>query len=125
MSDEYRASTVEYTILLVMGWTTLSLIFFIIFYVCICNCCQNNCCQNRCVFCYRRCIKRLFEKRLKRKITKINLEDVDDICVICLDDYMETPDDIGKLKCNHIFHITCLTKWLMIKNVCPLCIERI
>eukprot|EP01156_Anaeramoeba_ignava_P014161 Anaeramoba_ignava/a608398_22.p1 GENE.a608398_22~~a608398_22.p1 ORF type:complete len:504 (-),score=103.58 a608398_22:200-1687(-) len=50
----------------------------------------------------------------------INLERLkEDVCVICLDeikenDYMITP-------CNHIFHRSCLEKWMEIKIECPTC----
>lgn len=31
------------------------------------------------------------------------------------------PNAICKLKCNHMFHYDCITKWTNIKNTCPVC----
>lgn len=44
----------------------------------------------------------------------------EDICGICLDEYIEG-QDIGELDCCHKFHHDCIKKWLMQKNTCPMC----
>ncbi|XP_021911680.1 E3 ubiquitin-protein ligase RNF165-like [Carica papaya] len=44
-------------------------------------------------------------------------------CCICQDDY-EEGDEVGKLDCEHEFHFNCITKWLVIKNTCPICKEK-
>lgn len=42
-------------------------------------------------------------------------------CVICLEEY-KNMDDVGTLKsCGHDYHVTCIKKWLSMKNVCPIC----
>ncbi|KAK4353319.1 hypothetical protein RND71_028837 [Anisodus tanguticus] len=42
-------------------------------------------------------------------------------CVICLEEYVNM-DDVGTLKsCSHDFHVGCIRKWLLMKNVCPIC----
>ncbi|CAO2839541.1 unnamed protein product [Amaranthus hypochondriacus] len=42
-------------------------------------------------------------------------------CVICLEEY-EHMDDIGTLKtCGHDYHVSCIKKWLSMKNTCPIC----
>ncbi|KAL3839642.1 hypothetical protein ACJIZ3_024233 [Penstemon smallii] len=42
-------------------------------------------------------------------------------CVICLEEY-KNMDDVGTLKvCGHDFHVSCIRKWLSMKNVCPIC----
>ncbi|KAL2554454.1 RING/U-box superfamily protein [Forsythia ovata] len=42
-------------------------------------------------------------------------------CVICLEEYNNT-NDVGRLKvCGHDFHVSCIRKWLSIKNMCPIC----
>ncbi|POO01630.1 43kDa postsynaptic protein [Trema orientale] len=42
-------------------------------------------------------------------------------CVICLEEY-EDMDDVGTLKtCGHDFHVSCIKKWLSMKNLCPIC----
>ncbi|CAA3007261.1 probable E3 ubiquitin- ligase RHG1A isoform X1 [Olea europaea subsp. europaea] len=44
----------------------------------------------------------------------------EDLCCICLDEYIEG-QDIGELDCCHKFHHDCIKKWLMQKNTCPMC----
>lgn len=42
-------------------------------------------------------------------------------CAICLEEY-ENMDDVGTLKiCGHDYHAGCITKWLSMKNACPIC----
>lgn len=42
-------------------------------------------------------------------------------CVICLEEYMDR-DDVAALKtCGHDYHVTCIKKWLSMKNSCPIC----
>ncbi|KAF7822670.1 putative E3 ubiquitin-protein ligase ZFP1 [Senna tora] len=58
--------------------------------------------------------------------TTINLEEVasedqeTDACIICQDEY-KNRETIGILKCGHEYHSDCLKKWLLVKNVCPIC----
>ncbi|KAL1557952.1 RING-type E3 ubiquitin transferase [Salvia divinorum] len=44
-------------------------------------------------------------------------------CAICLEDYVEG-DDLGILDCEHYFHKSCITKWLLQNNKCPICIRK-
>ncbi|XP_041989713.1 uncharacterized protein LOC121741084 [Salvia splendens] len=44
-------------------------------------------------------------------------------CSICLEDYDEG-DDLGILDCKHEFHKSCIEKWLLLKNTCPICIRK-
>ncbi|CAI9757807.1 unnamed protein product [Fraxinus pennsylvanica] len=44
----------------------------------------------------------------------------EDLCGICLDEYIEG-QNIGELDCEHKFHHDCIRKWLMQKNICPMC----
>ncbi|XP_042389515.1 probable E3 ubiquitin-protein ligase ZFP1 isoform X3 [Zingiber officinale] len=44
----------------------------------------------------------------------------EDCCPICLEVYKDR-DTLGQLNCKHIFHSSCLKKWLLIKNICPIC----
>ena len=59
---------------------------------------------------------------LIEKLEKVQIEDDEDLCSICLDDYMSF-DDLGvtELPCTHIYHEKCMVKWLQISKVCPLC----
>ncbi|MED6168416.1 hypothetical protein PIB30_011305 [Stylosanthes scabra] len=43
-----------------------------------------------------------------------------DLCVICQDEYKKQ-DMLGVLECGHEFHADCLRKWLLVRNVCPMC----
>jgi hypothetical protein len=45
-------------------------------------------------------------------------------CSICLVDF-ETNDDVVSLKCNHLFHKTCIVEWSSHKAECPNCREKI
>jgi len=42
-------------------------------------------------------------------------------CSICLEDYKEGQEIITLPKCDHIFHKPCVTKWLDINKICPIC----
>ncbi|MBA0716585.1 hypothetical protein Golax_015405 [Gossypium laxum] len=59
-------------------------------------------------------------------VTNINLEEVapidqePDSCIICQEDY-KNQENIGTLDCGHEYHAGCLSKWLFVKNVCPIC----
>lgn len=41
-------------------------------------------------------------------------------CAICFS-LLRDGDRVGELRCQHIFHASCLKQWLKRKNVCPLC----
>ncbi|KAL9997780.1 putative transcription factor C2H2 family [Helianthus debilis subsp. tardiflorus] len=45
--------------------------------------------------------------------------EVDAAC-ICLDEY-EKKEKMGRLECGHRFHAECIRRWLLSKNVCPMC----
>ncbi|XP_051125906.1 probable E3 ubiquitin-protein ligase ZFP1 isoform X2 [Andrographis paniculata] len=51
---------------------------------------------------------------LRRDPPEINL------CVICQGDY-ENEECIGQLDCRHEYHEQCISKWLLVKNTCPVC----
>ncbi|CDY27877.1 BnaA07g04670D [Brassica napus] len=45
----------------------------------------------------------------------------DNECSVCLSNF-EEDSEINKLKCGHLFHKTCLEKWIDYWNItCPLC----
>ncbi|OIT24563.1 PREDICTED: E3 ubiquitin-protein ligase Praja-2-like [Nicotiana attenuata] len=47
--------------------------------------------------------------------------DGDDIkCSICQEEYV-IGDEIGKLGCEHGYHLECITQWFRLKNWCPIC----
>ncbi|XP_022922648.1 probable E3 ubiquitin-protein ligase ZFP1 [Cucurbita moschata] len=43
-----------------------------------------------------------------------------DYCIICQDHY-KNREKVGTLDCGHEYHASCLKKWLLVKNVCPIC----
>ncbi|WOL04626.1 E3 ubiquitin-protein ligase [Canna indica] len=43
-------------------------------------------------------------------------------CTICLEEY-EDSEKLGRLNCGHDFHVCCISQWLQMKNVCPICRE--
>ncbi|XP_054815178.1 probable E3 ubiquitin-protein ligase ZFP1 isoform X2 [Prosopis cineraria] len=47
-------------------------------------------------------------------------DEENDSCIICLDEYKKL-DTVGILECGHEYHADCLKKWLLLKNVCPIC----
>ncbi|CAI9772300.1 unnamed protein product [Fraxinus pennsylvanica] len=47
-------------------------------------------------------------------------DDNDTKCSICQEDYL-FGDEIGKLGCQHGYHVACIEQWLRLKNWCPIC----
>ncbi|XP_073118125.1 uncharacterized protein [Elaeis guineensis] len=41
-------------------------------------------------------------------------------CSICQEEYV-VGDEVGKLACEHRYHVTCIHQWLRQKNWCPIC----
>ncbi|KAL8130464.1 hypothetical protein V2J09_019619 [Rumex salicifolius] len=41
-------------------------------------------------------------------------------CSICQEEY-EEGNKIGKLRCEHMYHVECIENWLKLKNWCPVC----
>jgi len=48
----------------------------------------------------------------------------DACCAICLGDYVEG-EELRFLNCNHHFHSECVTDWLMLNKLCPICKKEI
>ncbi|KAD2804506.1 hypothetical protein E3N88_37883 [Mikania micrantha] len=44
-----------------------------------------------------------------------------DVCSICLDEFEKNNEKMGRLECGHRFHEGCIKRWLLSKNVCPMC----
>ena len=51
------------------------------------------------------------------------VETPDNDCSICYNNYNEYKP--SKLKCNHVFHTECISKWLNTSHTCPLCRQSI
>ncbi|KAG8636461.1 probable E3 ubiquitin-protein ligase HIP1 isoform X3 [Manihot esculenta] len=41
-------------------------------------------------------------------------------CSICQEEYA-AGDEVGRLKCEHRYHVACIHQWLRLKNWCPVC----
>ncbi|XP_010233818.1 uncharacterized protein LOC100824004 isoform X3 [Brachypodium distachyon] len=67
-----------------------------------------------------------FTKCLRRRLYKpvtaeVNRSGVDDIkCSICQEEFMEG-EEVGRLGCEHQFHVCCIHQWLLQKSWCPIC----
>ncbi|CAI0438736.1 unnamed protein product [Linum tenue] len=47
--------------------------------------------------------------------------DMEDIkCSICQEEYGDG-DELGRLRCEHEYHLNCIHQWLRLKNWCPVC----
>ncbi|KAK6274250.1 hypothetical protein POUND7_011333 [Theobroma cacao] len=45
----------------------------------------------------------------------------DDVkCSICQEEYV-IGDEVGRLQCEHRYHVACIQQWLRVKNWCPIC----
>lgn len=52
----------------------------------------------------------------------LKLRDADD-CPICYESV--TPGTSTTTRCNHVFHSTCLQRWMEVKTTCPMCRDDI
>ncbi|CAH1433969.1 unnamed protein product [Lactuca virosa] len=41
-------------------------------------------------------------------------------CSICQEEFI-AGDEIGRMGCNHGYHVVCVNQWLQLKNWCPVC----
>lgn len=49
------------------------------------------------------------------------VENEDDVkCSICQEEYADG-EDVGRLSCDHRYHVECIQQWLRLKNWCPIC----
>jgi len=44
----------------------------------------------------------------------------DELCSICREEYNDN-EELGILDCGHVHHSDCIRKWLLLKNICPIC----
>ncbi|KAA3476783.1 E3 ubiquitin ligase BIG BROTHER-related [Gossypium australe] len=48
-----------------------------------------------------------------------------DRCVICQVEYEEEEGVVALPNCEHPYHSECITKWLQVKKICPICSTEI
>ncbi|KQK17329.1 E3 ubiquitin-protein ligase Praja-1 isoform X2 [Brachypodium distachyon] len=54
-------------------------------------------------------------------VLEVNRAVLDDIkCSICQEEYIED-EEVGRMKCEHQYHVCCIKEWLRQKNWCPIC----
>ncbi|KAK4782101.1 hypothetical protein SAY86_016203 [Trapa natans] len=66
-----------------------------------------------------RCIRRIMLTNLSDLIYHFPAK-TDWKCSICQEEY-EVENELGMLECGHGYHFGCVEKWLLQKNVCPIC----
>ncbi|VDN58070.1 unnamed protein product [Dracunculus medinensis] len=63
-------------------------------------------------------------QRFSKMYKYIKVEDVPENekerCTICLMDF-EADEDVRCLCCTHVFHVTCIDRWLVYNKKCPVC----
>ncbi|WVZ78731.1 hypothetical protein U9M48_026394 [Paspalum notatum var. saurae] len=58
------------------------------------------------------------ERNSDTDVDKIAVDDVK--CSICQEEYVEG-EEIGRMQCEHQYHVCCVQEWLRQKNWCPIC----
>jgi len=48
-------------------------------------------------------------------------EHLDDLCVICCDTFSDDVTNLTLSPCNHTYHKTCILRWKVENNSCPMC----
>ncbi|XP_010485324.2 PREDICTED: E3 ubiquitin ligase BIG BROTHER-like [Camelina sativa] len=65
----------------------------------------------------------VIDENLRRR-TYENSNDETEPCVIC-QQKLKNGEEAAKLDCEHDFHFECIKSWLMVKNKCPLCNQKV
>lgn len=66
------------------------------------------------------CCMEWFFRKKKPSINNIKVEKVIGECPICFEDIIVNKINLA-LPCGHVFHETCITRWIKINRSCPLC----
>lgn len=64
------------------------------------------------------CLKTSIYESASPKDTTWEKDDVK--CSICQEEYT-VGDEVGRLQCEHRYHVACIHQWLRLKNWCPIC----
>uniref|UniRef100_H2YTI1 RING-type domain-containing protein n=1 Tax=Ciona savignyi TaxID=51511 RepID=H2YTI1_CIOSA len=63
--------------------------------------------------------------KLTQASPDILMDHTDDVCSICYQEFSNEFGDVRITNCEHLFHSTCLRKWLYIQDACPMCHQNI
>ncbi|KAL2548142.1 RING/U-box superfamily protein [Forsythia ovata] len=66
------------------------------------------------------CLRKSSYQAIPSEVTGSFGDDNDNKCCICQEEYVYG-DEIGKLGCQHGYHVACIEQWLRLKNWCPIC----
>ena len=71
------------------------------------------------------CVHTIFTRDVINQLETADVEDNDEKCCVCYLPYNNA--ECFKLKCHHIFHSNCITRWIDAsqKKQCPLCRDEI
>ncbi|KAK8345328.1 hypothetical protein V6Z12_A07G140700 [Gossypium hirsutum] len=69
-----------------------------------------------------KCLKRSIYDTASSEFANVSYEgEKDDVkCSICQEEYVNG-DEVGRLQCEHRYHVACVQQWLRVKNWCPIC----
>lgn len=67
---------------------------------------------------FTKCLKRSIYSQVALEVNKSTVDDMK--CSICQEEYAEG-EEVGRLPCEHRYHVCCIGQWLGQKNWCPVC----
>ncbi|KAK8491843.1 hypothetical protein V6N13_107239 [Hibiscus sabdariffa] len=69
-----------------------------------------------------KCLTKTVYELTSLEDSKVSCEvEKDDVkCSICQEEYV-AGDEVGRLQCEHRYHVGCIQQWLQVKNWCPIC----
>ncbi|EES04530.1 hypothetical protein BDA96_04G046900 [Sorghum bicolor] len=67
---------------------------------------------------FTKCLRRSIYSQVASEVSKSTVDDMK--CSICQEEYMEG-EEVGRLPCEHWYHVCCIGQWLRQKNWCPVC----
>ncbi|KAL6215648.1 hypothetical protein ACLB2K_015077 [Fragaria x ananassa] len=67
------------------------------------------------------CIQKSIYRSEPLEDASIGCDNKDEVkCSICQEEYV-AGDEVGRLRCEHSYHVVCVNQWLRVKNWCPIC----
>ncbi|KAA0033274.1 RING finger protein 165-like protein [Cucumis melo var. makuwa] len=63
------------------------------------------------------------ERVKKQKLDWFSEEEEEEIgdCCVCCEEMKRKGEEVRRIPCGHVYHKSCILKWLEISNSCPLC----